>query len=106
MLIFPAIDIQNRQCVRLVKGDFATAHRVAEDPWPPRKPSGRPGRSGSIWWIWTAAKTGVKTNADIFKAVARDSGLKVELGGRDPDMPPSRNILPPASPAAFWAPPL
>ena len=32
MLIFPAIDIQNRQCVRLVKGDFATAHRVAEDP--------------------------------------------------------------------------
>ena len=32
------------------------------------------------------AKTGVKTNADIFKAVARDSGLKVELGGGIRDM--------------------
>lgn len=45
MLIFPAIDIQNRQCVRLVKGDFATAHRVAEDPLAtaPSLPAGRGG---------------------------------------------------------------
>lgn len=28
MIILPAIDIQNRQCVRLVKGDFGHgAHR-------------------------------------------------------------------------------
>ena len=33
MIILPAIDIQNGTCVRLRKGDFATAHQVAEDPF-------------------------------------------------------------------------
>ena len=32
MIIFPAIDIIGGQCVRLVKGDYATASKVAEDP--------------------------------------------------------------------------
>ena len=31
MIILPAIDIKDGTCVRLVKGDYATAHRVAED---------------------------------------------------------------------------
>ena len=31
MIILPAIDIKDGQCVRLVKGDFSTAHKVAED---------------------------------------------------------------------------
>ena len=86
MLIFPAIDIQNRQCVRLVKGDFSTAHRVAEDPLA----TAQAFRQAGAEWIHMVdldgAKTGVKTNADIFKAVARDSGLNVELGGGIRDM--------------------
>ena len=32
MIIFPAIDIIGGQCVRLVKGDYATAEKVAENP--------------------------------------------------------------------------
>ena len=32
MIVFPAIDIINGQCVRLVRGDYATASKVAEDP--------------------------------------------------------------------------
>ena len=32
MNIFPAIDIHNGQCVRLYKGNYATAAKVAEDP--------------------------------------------------------------------------
>lgn len=32
MIILPAIDIQNGECVRLTKGDFATSEKVAEDP--------------------------------------------------------------------------
>ena len=31
MIIFPAIDIKDGTCVRLVKGDYATAHKVAEN---------------------------------------------------------------------------
>ena len=32
MIIFPAIDLKDGTCVRLFKGDYATAHKVAEDP--------------------------------------------------------------------------
>lgn len=32
MIIYPAIDLKDGACVRLLKGDFGTAHRVAEDP--------------------------------------------------------------------------
>jgi phosphoribosylformimino-5-aminoimidazole carboxamide ribotide isomerase len=31
MLIFPAIDIKDGRCVRLRKGDYATAQQVAPD---------------------------------------------------------------------------
>ena len=31
MIILPAIDIKDGCCVRLRRGDFATAHKVAED---------------------------------------------------------------------------
>ena len=32
MIILPAIDIKNGQCVRLFKGEFDTVHKVAESP--------------------------------------------------------------------------
>ena len=32
MIIIPAIDIKNGQCVRLLRGEFGTAHKVAESP--------------------------------------------------------------------------
>ena len=32
MIIYPAIDLKDGKCVRLLKGDFATVHQVAEDP--------------------------------------------------------------------------
>ena len=31
MLIFPAIDVKDGACVRLLRGDYATAHKVAEN---------------------------------------------------------------------------
>lgn len=54
MIILPAIDIQNRQCVRLVKGDFDTAHTVADDPLETAAAFRRRVPSGSIWWTSTA----------------------------------------------------
>ena len=33
MIILPAIDIKDGNCVRLVKGDYGTAHKVAESVW-------------------------------------------------------------------------
>lgn len=81
MLIFPAIDIHGGQCVRLYKGDFGTAERVAEDPLETAKSF----RAAGAEWIHMVdldgAKTGRTVNAAIFEQVAEKSGLKVELGG-------------------------
>lgn len=86
MLIFPAIDIQGGQCVRLVKGDFGTAHRVAEDPLA----TARAFRAAGAQWIHMVdldgAREGRRVNAAIFEQVAAHSGLLVELGGGIRDM--------------------
>ena len=86
MLIFPAIDIHGGQCVRLYKGDFGTAERVAEDPLETAKSF----RAAGAEWIHMVdldgAKTGRTVNAAIFEQVAEKSGLKVELGGGIRDM--------------------
>ncbi len=81
MIIYPAIDLKDGKCVRLLKGDFATVHQVAEDP------------VATALAFWTAgaewihmvdldgAKDGVRKNSEIVQAVCQQSGLKVELGG-------------------------
>ena len=33
MIVLPAIDIKDKTCVRLLKGDYGTAQKVAEDPF-------------------------------------------------------------------------
>ena len=32
MIIYPAIDLKDGRCVRLLKGDFSTVHQVADSP--------------------------------------------------------------------------
>lgn len=86
MIIFPAIDIHGGQCVRLYKGDFGTAERVAEDPLE----TARGFKAAGADWIHMVdldgAKEGRTVNAAIFEQVAQHSGLKVELGGGIRDM--------------------
>lgn len=81
MKIFPAIDIKDGNCVRLVKGDYATAHKVAEDPLA----TARSFEAAGAEWIHMVdldgAKDGALVNKDIFVQVARKTGLKVEVGG-------------------------
>ena len=81
MIILPAIDIKDGACVRLYKGDFSTAHKVAEDPLE----TARSFEAAGAEWIHMVDLDGAKDaspkNADIFFTVARETGLKVELGG-------------------------
>lgn len=81
MIIFPAIDIKDGQCVRLTKGDFATAEKVAEDPLK----TALAFQSAGAEWIHMVdldgAKEGALRNSEVFIDVARSTGLKVELGG-------------------------
>lgn len=81
MIILPAIDIQDGTCVRLVKGDFSTSHKVAEDY---RKTASDFVNAGAAWIHMVdldGARAGKPMNADLFLDVAKHTPLKVELGG-------------------------
>ncbi len=81
MIILPAIDIQNGECVRLYQGDFSTAHKVADSP---RETAARFREAGAEWIHMVdldGAKEACAKNAGIFLEIAKESGLKVELGG-------------------------
>jgi len=86
MLIFPAIDIKDGRCVRLYRGDFSTAHQVAEDPLETARGFAAAGAEWIHMVDLDGAKTGRRVNSAVFEAVAADSGLKVELGGGIRDM--------------------
>ena len=81
MIILPAIDIKDGNCVRLVKGDYATAHKVA-DSYMDTALSFE--RAGSKWIHMVdldGAKDATQQNKDVFIDVAKNTGLKVEVGG-------------------------
>ena len=80
MLIFPAIDLKDGQVVRLVKGDFATTHQVAEDPVSTARTFYDAGARYLHMVDLDGAKDGVRKNANIVKAVVQ-VGLNIELGG-------------------------
>ncbi|MEM1483878.1 1-(5-phosphoribosyl)-5-[(5-phosphoribosylamino)methylideneamino]imidazole-4-carboxamide isomerase [Oscillospiraceae bacterium PP1C4] len=81
MIILPAIDIQGGNCVRLYKGDFSTVHKVAESA----EETAASFKAAGAAWIHMVdldgAKKGSMENAPIFLDIAKNSGLKVELGG-------------------------
>lgn len=81
MIIYPAIDLKDGKCVRLLKGDFATVHQVAEDP----VETAQAFRQAGAEWIHMVdldgARDGVRKNSEIVQAVCQQSGLKIELGG-------------------------
>ncbi|MDO5558577.1 MAG: 1-(5-phosphoribosyl)-5-[(5-phosphoribosylamino)methylideneamino]imidazole-4-carboxamide isomerase [Oscillospiraceae bacterium] len=81
MIILPAIDIKDGNCVRLFKGDFSTVEKVAADYMETAKSFEKAGAQ----WIHTVdldgAKEGKPVNTQIFTDIAKNTNLKVELGG-------------------------
>ncbi len=81
MIILPAIDIKDGNCVRLFKGDYATVEKVAESPYIAAQ---RFADSGAEWMHMVdldGAKDAKLVNADLIADVAKSSGLRVEVGG-------------------------
>lgn len=81
MIILPAIDIKEGQCVRLTRGDFDTAEKVAVDPLETALAFQRAGAQWIHMVDLDGAKEGGLKNSEIFLRVAKNTGLKVELGG-------------------------
>ncbi|MBQ5335474.1 MAG: 1-(5-phosphoribosyl)-5-[(5-phosphoribosylamino)methylideneamino]imidazole-4-carboxamide isomerase [Oscillospiraceae bacterium] len=81
MIIFPAIDIIGGQCVRLVRGDYATASKVAEDPLETAKKFEAAGAEWIHMVDLDGAKAGYPVNTEIYENIAKHTHLKVEVGG-------------------------
>lgn len=81
MIILPAIDIKDGQCVRLTKGDFATVEKVAEDPLETALAFQKAGAEWIHMVDLDGAKEGSLKNSQVFIQAAQNTGLKVELGG-------------------------
>lgn len=81
MIIFPAIDIIDGKPVRLYKGDFSTAQQVADDAL---ETAMRFAQAGCQWVHMVDLDGSLKkepVNAPAFISVAKETPLKVELGG-------------------------
>ncbi len=81
MIILPAIDIKDGNCVRLLKGDFSTIHKVAESYMDTAKSFEAAGASWIHMVDLDGAKEGKPVNAEIYLDVAKNTKLKVEVGG-------------------------
>ncbi|MGN0682070.1 MAG: 1-(5-phosphoribosyl)-5-[(5-phosphoribosylamino)methylideneamino]imidazole-4-carboxamide isomerase [Oscillospiraceae bacterium] len=81
MVILPAIDIINGQCVRLNKGDYATAEKVANSYLETAQSFEKAGAEWIHMVDLDGAKAGKPVNAKIYNDVAEKTNLKVELGG-------------------------
>ena len=81
MIILPAIDIKDGNCVRLFKGDFSTVEKVAADYMETAKGFEKAGASWIHMVDLDGAKEGKPVNTKIYKDVATKTSLKVEVGG-------------------------
>ena len=81
MVILPAIDIKDGNCVRLFKGDYGTVEKVAES----YMDTARSFEAAGSQWIHMVdldgAKDATQQNKEIFLDVAKNTSLKVEVGG-------------------------
>ena len=81
MIILPAIDIKDGNCVRLVRGDYGTAHKVAEDYMKTAQSFVEAGAEWIHMVDLDGAKDAKPVNTEIFLDVAKHTSLKVEVGG-------------------------
>lgn len=81
MILIPAIDIKDGKCVRLFRGDYATARQVADDA----VAAARSFREADAEWVHVVDLDGARdanpVNSDLIFRIQRDSGLKMEVGG-------------------------
>lgn len=81
MLIFPAIDLYDKKAVRLFKGDYNQMTVYSENPLEVAKGFKAAGAEYIHMVDLEGAKDGTTPNFDIVASVAKESGLRVEIGG-------------------------
>lgn len=86
MIILPAIDILGGECVRLFKGEYGSARKVALDALETVKSFEKSGAEYIHTVDLDGAKDGKRINAELFLALAKSTSVPIELGGGIRDM--------------------
>ena len=81
MKIFPAIDIKDKKCVRLIKGDFDNKTEYKNSPVDQANIFKDHGFKNLHIIDLDGALTGETVNIDIIQEIVKKSNLKVEIGG-------------------------
>lgn len=81
MIILPAIDIKDGTCVRLFKGDYSTASKVADDPYTTAQSFVDAGARWMHMVDLDGAKDGKTVNSELIIDVAKSTDINVEVGG-------------------------
>lgn len=93
MIVLPAIDLKDGQCVRLFQGDYKTAEIVASDP----VETARRFESQGARWLHVVdldgAKDGKPVNAEVIFHIRDKVDMHIEVGGGIRDMETVRFYL-------------
>ena len=81
MKVFPAIDIKDKKCVRLVKGDFDNKTEYEMSPIDQARKYKDHGFKNLHIVDLDGALTGKTVNLDIIKEIVSKYDLKIEIGG-------------------------
>ena len=81
MKIFPAIDIKDKKCVRLVKGDFENKTEYNMSPVEQAEKYNNHGFRNLHIVDLDGALTGDTTNLEIIEEIVKKFDLKIEVGG-------------------------
>ena len=81
MKIFPAIDIKDKKCVRLVRGDFSNKTEYQMSPIDQAEKYKEHGFKNLHIVDLDGALTGETVNIDIIQLIVHNFDLKIEVGG-------------------------
>ena len=81
MKIFPAIDIKDKKCVRLIKGDFKNKTEYETSPIDQASKFKDHGFKNLHIVDLDGALTGKTVNLDVIREIASKYDLKIEIGG-------------------------
>ena len=81
MIIFPAIDIKDKKCVRLIKGDFNQITSYTKSPEEQADQYFQNGFNNIHIIDLDGALAGKPVNSNIIKSIIKNSKLKIQIGG-------------------------
>lgn len=81
MLLIPAIDLRGGRCVRLEQGDFARDTVYSDDPLAVARSFAEAGAQWLHVVDLDGAATGQPYHLDLIARIARETALRVEMGG-------------------------